>query len=684
MDLQQQKKFVESAQTWFDGKLKSIILDNRRRYRMQTTRSEERRKLGLSNIPSTKTTATIDRYVERALIEYHQDPEAISFTSTAVGDTQKDQWASWLTSIFRYRANNPVQYFDFFNWNQSSLLAGAADGFECALVRWERQAYNEEITEYAVGSQPVDKAVFDQYSAVFPEMFVENKVSKPVVSVDTWWIDQLEPGKDVIWDPNIPLLDVNLGQFCMVRLRKSPDDVKNMAEIGILDKSKVTDEVLRKFQNANGGTFFNQSTVGTNNYTYRADRTVDNPEDVNLQEMNPVELCCVFFRQGNRWMCQFNLGMQDLVSDPKPVDDVWFGGRKVNRLPVVVGVTKLKLWERVGRAIPETIAPIEDEHIDHKNNVNDAAKIAIQGRWRVDPDADIEISDLLNRRVFRADRDTFEKLDERFDVITTLRADDLVQQEINELVPSGVMGAHRNVAGKGSNKTLGQTQLGLSASDEKMGVSIVTRNNTFLKKVLWLIAQLEMAFETDEVVLKVAGSNANIQVPQVMTPQGRSIIDISVLDFCIDVQINAGLGSAPRYQKADMTMQLVDWGLTHKIRVDAIEGFKQLSVLAGYSPEQLLDKNPPPPPKPEVDYKVNLSLTLQELLALSPTAAMAIEQKLLSGEASVTASVDEPKMKEARQNGGGFMQPDRTGTVVNGTDDAAVRMSEGGQIGGLA
>jgi hypothetical protein len=215
-------------------------------------------------------------------------------------------------------------------------------------------------------------------------------------------------------------------------------------------------------------------------------------------------------------------------------------------------------------------------------------------------------------------------------------------------------------------------------SDEKMGVQLYTRNETFLKPILYLIAQLEMAFETDEVVLRVSANAAGIKPPEAMKADGKTVLDISVLDFGIGIQINAGLGSAPRYQKADTTMQLVDWGKDHGVPVRADEAFKQLSTLAGYNPDQLIDVNFKPPP-PQVEYKATVNIDLATLLQLEPEAGRFLLQKFVSGEMGISAKIDDnPQMNLARQNGGGFITPDRTGNVVDATGAAALGMSNGG------
>ena len=676
MELTEQAKLVKSAQVFFDGKLKKIIEDNQRRYRMKLKDEKERTSRGLSSIPSTKSTAAVDRFVERSIIEYHQDPDAISFSSKSVGDPTRDGWARLLSEAFRYRSKSTNNGFNFFLWNQASLTSCAVDGLECNLYRWERAAYTEKLTKCFTVSpdgtrNEVPKDVYEKGKLIFPEMFEEVDVDNEVVCTDTFMIDQLKPGEDIVWDPKLPLLDVQKAEFVCVFLDKSVQDIQNMADAGLI--SKVSEEDILKHQKSGQTNRTPTSSIPTGNNT----RTVDDPNDIDLDKQNRVKLWMFFYKEGNRKMVHFSLdGTLDL-GPSKSVDDSFFGGRKVNRYPVTIGTTKLKLWENVGRAIPETIAPIEDEHIDHKNNVNDAAKIAIQGRYRLDPDSDINVDDLLNGRAFYADKGSYDRIEDDFGVLASLRANDTTVADIMELIPAGMMTGARGLVAKGTNQTLGAKQLGKMESDEKLGVAIMTRNETSLKPGLYLIAQLIMAFETDETVLRIAGEKAGAALPQVTTTSGKTILDLSPLDFDVDIEINAGLGSSNRDQKASNTMQLVDWGKTHGVNVDSNAAFQQLSILAGYTGDQLIAKKAPALPRNKMDYRINLSIKYEDLPENQRSMVM---QGLAKADMEPENDMNlQASMNEARQNGGGMMIPDRTGQMVDATGQAAMGMSEGGQ-----
>jgi hypothetical protein len=678
MKLTEIKKRVDSAATFFDGKIKTIIEDSQRSYRMKLKDQKDRESRGLSAIPSTKSTAAVDRFVERSIIEYHQDPDAISFSSKSVGDPSKDRWAKLLSEVFRYRSKSTNNGFNFYLWNQSSLTACAVDGIEANLYRWERTSYKEKVKKYFTvnpdqTTQEVPKEIYDQGSLIFPELFKKETVEVETVCTDTFVIDQLQIGKDIVWDPKTPLMDIQRAGFVAVFLDKSPQDILNLAAAGIIDKISLED--IKKHQK-------DSKTGITLNMGASDSRSTDDPDDMDLGDDNRVKLWLFFYNENNRKMVHFSLGGKTDLGKARNIDELWFNGRKVNRYPVTVGTIKLKLWEAVGRGIPETIAPIEKEHIDHKNNFNDAAKIAIQGRYRLDPDADINVDDLLNSRAFYADSNSFERIKDDFGVLNTLRANDNTVADIMELIPAGMMTGARGLVAKGTEQTLGAKQLGKMESDEKLGVSIMTRNETTLKNGLYLIAQLLMAYETDETVLRIAGKIAGVPLPEVTTPEGKSILDLSVLDFDVDVEINAGLGSSNRGQKASNTMQLVDWGKGHGVNVDVDAAFVQLSILAGYSGDQLIIKAPQAAPQNKMDFKVSVAAKLE---LMPPEVQQMIFQGISKAESiplEMDGGANQAAMNLAKQNGDGMTIPDRTGQIVDGTGNAAMGMSEGGQQNG--
>lgn len=671
MELKRQVDANNQFLTWFDAGEKQIIDDARSAYRMNLDDAETREELGLSQLPSTKSTEYVDHFVDTALPLYHQSRDAITFQALDC-DVNKDHLAKLLTEIFRIRSK--PQYFDFFNWHAQALTAVATDGIVCALVSWIKETKTKKSKQYLLidelgEAKEVSEENYNLAKKNLPPGFSTDAkdIETPITVKDTWSIDLLEPGKDIIWDVKIPQLDVNMGQFCIVKLRKSAQWIMNKSKQGIFKKLKLSEvkEFLKTGLDVNKD---NSATTPDVDY-------------VDQDEFNEAEVWFAFEKVDNEWMVSFSIeGKFELSESDKTVNEVFFAGREVNRLPVVIGAIKMKLWESLGRGIPETIKPIEREYIDHINNFNDLVKqISQGGRARFQPGTDIDEEQVLRARAFYADKDDVEFMPVQQGVLESLRGADFTNTKINSLVPTTPGGVGRDVVPKGAgDDTLGSLQLTMQRADGKMSVNLLTYNNTFFIPIMWLIAQNEFAYETNEMLTRLAAKKAKVAPPMM----GYNI-DFRQLDFDVDIQILAGLGTVPPSQKGQALIQMATLAKTLGITGDVLKLFAELSEINGYDADafkpQIMQ-----PAQPQPDYKLNLAIDLIQLMSIEPTAGKFLLDKMMQGGMDVSAKVDgknpqtEKMINEAKQNGGGYMAPDRTGTVVDGTGQAALGMSRGG------
>jgi hypothetical protein len=586
---------------------------------MKLKDENERTSRGLSAVPSVKSTSTVDRAVERAIMEYHGDPDAISFTSKEGElDPHQEMLARWLTEDFNLRTRPGSATFPFLVWHISSLTAAFADGLEAAMVWWNKQSYEEPLPpSYVLNTEEGQREISEQEYEVIKDISpdsveVVDDLTEEVVTKDTFWIDQLKPGENLVWDFKSAFLDVNLGTMCIVKVLRSLPEMEDLADSGVFDK----------FDKEKAETYLNIQAGETDNT-----KTAGDPETFNLDPYNRGEVWVCFEREaGGKWMCEFALDGECAISTRRPVNDVFFNERRVDRLPVVLGTHKMKLWEALGRGEPETIAPIEDEMINHKNNVSDAAKIELQGRWRVDPESDINIDKLLNSRVFHAEPGEFERVDQNLNIVDSLRVADGLGAEMAELVPVGM--ENRNLVPRGNAKTLGAIQLALGSQNEKLSVQLLVRNATFMEPLLYLIAQLLMAYETDQTVLRIAGQRAlkgaGENAPQGFPPQvlnqekTGTVLDHRSLDFEASVRINAGLGAAAREDKANTLINLSAWRTGNGVPTDTAAIAKQLNVLAGYDPDAFTPAEAPEPPGPALSGNLNIDIVALNQMLMNP------------------------------------------------------------------
>lgn len=620
------QEFEKQFISWYDSGLKSVLEDNRRRYRMQLLDAKQRKERGLSALPSTKSTSTVDRAVEKALMEYHAEPDAIQFGQRGVFNKDVAKKARLLTEIFKYRADNT---FPFFSFHSASLTAGYTDGVEAAMVSWVKESYEETVEKFIYddgsGPEELDEATFKLANETHPQYVSVVKEKQEVVTRDTFWIDHLKPAEGICWDVKIPYLDLELCQRVLVKRSTSMDELR------VLEKRKTIklpdEDLVRGYQK-------------TSSEYSRETLTVGDPAESDFGDLNHVDMWLFFKKKECRWYVQFSLEGKEELSDWLLVDDIFWGGRKVGFLPVVMGSIKAKLWEIVGRGLPEAIAPIEDEWIDHRNNINDATKIAIQGRYRISHMAEVDLDQLLNAKAFRADKGDVEKIDQNPNVIDSLRATDALNQDLTEMVPVGM--ESRTIVPRGTSRTLGATQLSLGQQNEKLSVNLLHRNETYFKKLIHRIGHLILAFETDETIIRIAADKAKMEVP---TTDGQDV-DLRALDLDFQVKVAAGLGNMPSQQKADLIIQLGGWRREHGVPTDFAEMGKQLNILAGFNEDAFTPAEMPPPPGPELKGTINIDLAY-----VPEQMREAFLMKFMQDASQITAKGDAKVQKPPKREG---------------------------------
>lgn len=670
MNLEQQNKLLDQFDSWFgsagpggsyvDNGITSprgIIEENRRRYRMLlSAKDQERKRRDLSALPSTKSRSITDSIADNFIAEYFQDPDSISYTAKSTTNPQADELASWLTQIFYYRSSFT---FPFYAWHEASIKAGLVDGIEAAYVYWRKESYNKKVTRYVFSDPATGETVEIDEQAYklaqktsYADLAQKITTDEEVITRDTWWIDKLIPGDNVKWDAAAPFMDANLGRFVCVKKQSSADEIKAHIKSGLYDQ--ISEDEVDAWKEENDENH---------------DKTRITAVLKDAGELNEICVHIFFFREGFEWKVQFSIEGEKELSSPKNVNDVFFGGRSVNKLPVVIGYNRSNLHEETGAGIPFLLSSHEDEYSNNRNNIQDAAAQKLMRRWRVSKGADVNIDDLLNRPVAYYDSDDATPIPDTADIMPSMRTADQQAADINSLVPVDLTNMGRSVAPKGMNQTLGTVQINQADSSMKRNNMLQLRNKTFMEPILYLIAELTFAFETDEVIAKFAAKKANMQPPQV-----QGMVDFSALDFPINVSINAGMGSVPRYQKAQNLMQIAQWRMANGVPTDTVGIAGQLNVLAGYDRESFLPSSPPPEPPPKVDYKANITM---DIMQLPPVAQEFLLNAMLNGQMGVTAKIADNQMNQMMQNGG-MGAPPPVPAVIDATGSEAMGMSQGG------
>jgi hypothetical protein len=304
-------------------------------------------------------------------------------------------------------------------------------------------------------------------------------------------------------------------------------------------------------------------------------------ERPNIKDFDIVWVMRWFMRDSNGDdFTYFTLGTEALLSDPKPIEDVYFHGKR----PYVIGYAILETHKPLKTSLPSLIRPLQQEANSISNDRIDNVKFVLHKRWFVTRGRQTDINSLVRgvpggvTLTANAKEDVQES--NWPDVTSSSYVEhDRINAELDDL--GGNFSPSTRVANNAVNDTLGGSKLAMQSSGVMTDYLIRTIIETWYEPVLRQLLLLERYYETDDVVLAVCAQKA-----QLFRRFGLSKITDDLLMKEVNVSVNVGMGSTnpnERFQKAMMFFgaanQLV---LSAPPGANVQEQIKELASGAGY------------------------------------------------------------------------------------------------------
>lgn len=276
--------------------------------------------------------------------------------------------------------------------------------------------------------------------------------------------------------------------------------------------------------------------------------------------------------------CYYTLGTENLLTDPKPIEEVYFHGVR----PYVIGCSILETHKALKSGLPMLVKPIQQETNDVRNQRLDNVKFVLNKRWLVARGRQTDVQSLVRNVpggvTLTTDPNTDVKESNWPDVTSSSFVEhDRLNSEFDDL--AGNFSPSTKVANNAVNDTLGGSKLASQGAGLMTEYLLQTINQTWWQKVLRQLALLEQYYETDEIVLSVCAQKA-----QLFPRFGISRITDDMLLSESTVTVNMAMGDpSQRLQKFLVTtnaaMQFIGQappGFNVK------EGIKELYANAGY------------------------------------------------------------------------------------------------------
>lgn len=274
----------------------------------------------------------------------------------------------------------------------------------------------------------------------------------------------------------------------------------------------------------------------------------------------------------------YTLGTDELLTDPKPIEEVYFHGKR----PYVMGYAVLETHKVFKTSMPMLVKPIAMESTEIRNQRLDNVKFVLNKRWLVARGRQTDVQSLVRNVPGGVTLTTDPKGDIQEsnwpDVTSSSFVEhDRLNAEFDDL--AGNFSPSTKVANNAVNDTLGGSKMANQSAGMMSDYLIRTVNETWWEKALRQVALLEQYYETDDVVLGVCASKA-----QLFPRFGMSQITDDLMMKEVTVTVDAAMGNpADRLQRfmaaTGAAIQLVSQAPPG---FNVAEGVKEIYSNAGY------------------------------------------------------------------------------------------------------
>jgi hypothetical protein len=276
----------------------------------------------------------------------------------------------------------------------------------------------------------------------------------------------------------------------------------------------------------------------------------------------------------------YTLGTEELLTDAKPLDEVYFHGKR----PYVIGCAILETHKALKSGLPVLTRPLQQEANEIANQRIDNVKFVLNKRWLVARGRQTDVQSLVRNIAGGVTLTTDPKTDivesNWPDVTSSAYAEqDRVNADLDDL--AGNFSPSTRVANNAVNDTLGGSRMANQSAGIMSDYLLRTVIETWWEPVLRQLVLLEQYYETDETVLAVCANKARL-FPRF----GISRITDDMLMNEVNVNVNVGMGSSnpnERFQKFMMAsgaaIQMVN---TAPPGFNVQEAIKEIYSNAGY------------------------------------------------------------------------------------------------------
>jgi len=233
----------------------------------------------------------------------------------------------------------------------------------------------------------------------------------------------------------------------------------------------------------------------------------------------------------------YTLGTRHLLSNPVPLESIYLHGRR----PYVIGNSVICAHDAMPDGLAGIGKPMQQELNEIANARLDNVKMVLNKRWVVKRGQQVDINSILRNAagsVTMANNPKEDIMPVEFNDVTgsSYQEQDRLNLDYDELV--GTFSPSTVQTNRRMNETVGGMQMIKGGAQILTEYVIRTFSETWVEPVLKQLLQLEMAYETDIVVMSTAAEKA-----KVLQKYGVNAITDELLNQRLTLEVNVGSGA---------------------------------------------------------------------------------------------------------------------------------------------
>lgn len=241
-----------------------------------------------------------------------------------------------------------------------------------------------------------------------------------------------------------------------------------------------------------------------------------------------------FIEVGGQDVMFYTLGTEFLLSDPVPVISKYPQGR-----PIVVGFSIVEAHKPYKSSLATITRDVQGEINDVANLRIDNVKLILQKRHIVKRDSRVDLRSLIRNSpgsVTLADDVNAVKFITTDDATaSSYQEQDRLNLDFDDM--AGAFSGSSVASNRKLNETVGGMELISGNSDQVSDYQLRTITETWVEPVLRQVIILEQAFESNDMILRLAGKAAGLS----LTPENEGLIDeLILLDTILNVSVGVG------------------------------------------------------------------------------------------------------------------------------------------------